>query len=83
MGSPALTSRGFMEKDFVQVAKIVDQGVKLTQSLKEKCPGSKVSDFKSWVHGDMPEIKALKAEVEEFAGSFPAIGFNVETMRYK
>jgi len=83
LGSPALTSRGFMEEDFQQVAKFLDQGVKITQSLKESCPGKKLKDFKSYVNGDMPEIKALKAEVEAFAGEFPAIGFDVEAMRYK
>jgi glycine hydroxymethyltransferase len=29
------------------------------------------------------EIKALKAEVEEYAKAFPTIGFEKATMRYK
>lgn len=31
---------------------------------------------------DYPAIKALRAKVEEFAMSFPTIGFEKSTMRY-
>jgi len=83
LGSPALTSRGFMEEDFEQIAEFLNEGVEITKALKASCPGKKLSDFKSFVHGDMPEIQALGAKVEAFASEFPSIGFNVDTMRYK
>jgi len=82
MGTPALTSRGFMEDDFVQVAKFLDRGVKITKSLKDSCPGKKGSDFQAYVNKEIPEIAELRSDVEQFAGEFPAIGFDVGTMRY-
>jgi len=82
LGTPALTSRGFMEADFQQVAKFLDQGVKITAKLKAEAPGKKLSDFNGYVTKDMPEIAQLRSEVEAFAGEFPAIGFDVGTMRY-
>lgn len=33
MGSPALTSRGFVEKDFDQVAEFVDRAVQIAGAL--------------------------------------------------
>jgi len=82
LGTPALTSRGFMEADFVQVAEFLDRGVQITQKLKGEAPGKKLSDFNGFVNKEIPEIAALRADVEAFAGEFPAIGFNPETMRY-
>ena len=45
MGSPALTSRGFVEKDFEKVAALVDRGVTIAQELKKKT-GNKLADFR-------------------------------------
>jgi len=33
MGTPALTSRGFYESDFEEVARFIDEGMKLCQSI--------------------------------------------------
>jgi glycine hydroxymethyltransferase len=82
LGTPALTSRGFMEDDFRQVAKFLDRGVQITKKLKAEAPGKKMADFMGYVKKDMPEIAELRSDVEKFAGEFPAIGFDVETMRY-
>merc|ERR1712039_73258 len=68
MGTPALTTRGFMEADFVKVANFVDRAVKIT------------ADIKSQVG---PKLKELKADVEAFASAFPTIGFDASEMRYK
>ena len=40
MGAPALTSRGFIEADFEQVAEFVHQGIQITKDLKSKCKGA-------------------------------------------
>ena len=40
MGAPALTSRGFIESDFEQVAEFVHQGIQITRDLKAKCKGA-------------------------------------------
>lgn len=34
-GAPALTSRNFLEKDFVQVAEFLDQGFQITSELTQ------------------------------------------------
>lgn len=36
MGSPALTSRGFIESDFEHVAEFVHRGVEIAKELKAK-----------------------------------------------
>merc|ERR1711871_28880 len=56
LGTPALTSRGFMEDDFRQVAKFLDRGVQITKKLKAEAPGKKMADFMGYVHKEMQEI---------------------------
>lgn len=46
MGSPALTSRGFIEKDFDKVAEFVDRAVQIAVAVKAKS-GGKLKDFKA------------------------------------
>ncbi|GAB4816507.1 hypothetical protein N2152v2_003553 [Parachlorella kessleri] len=83
MGSPALTSRGFVEADFDQVAEFVAQGVRIAQDLKKQT-GPKLKDFKDFLNAETPApIKELGQEVEAFAKQFPTIGFEKGTMRYK
>lgn len=36
MGAPALTSRGFVEQDFAQVAEFVHRGIEITKELKSR-----------------------------------------------
>lgn len=79
-GSPAMTSRGLVEKDFVQIADFVHRGILITSTLKSKW-GTKVKDFTTGLEGaaaDIPEIVSLKKEIEDFAVSFPAIGIRDE-----
>ena len=110
MGAPALTTRGFNERDFkkvrtvtrsaavvstciaanvcscgsaAQVAEFVDRAVKITQQVKEKT-GSKLKDFRAYLDAnEVPELVALKHEVEDYAKQFPTIGFEKATMRYR
>lgn len=83
MGSPALTSRGFIERDFEKVAALVDRGVAIAQELKKKS-GPKLKDFRDLLNKEVPSsIKELKAEVEEFATKFPTVGFEKAAMKYK
>merc|ERR1711972_851786 len=74
MGAPALTTRGFDEADFKQVAEFVDRGVKITQDIKAEV-GPKLKDFRNAVdEREFPAITQLKHDVEEFAKGFPTIG---------
>ncbi|KAM7516920.1 hypothetical protein LguiA_006503 [Lonicera macranthoides] len=85
MGTPALTSRGFVEEDFVKVAEFFDAAVKLALKVKADSKGTKLKDFVASMNSDaiQSEIKKLRGEVEEYAKQFPTIGFEKETMKYK
>jgi len=77
MGAPALTSRGFTEEDFVQVAKFFDRSVKIAVDIKKKT-GGKVKDFKAALENgpdSFPDLVALRKEVIAFSSKFPTIGF--------
>mmetsp|Transcript_6285 Transcript_6285/g.6886 ORF Transcript_6285/g.6886 Transcript_6285/m.6886 type:complete len:494 (-) Transcript_6285:155-1636(-) len=77
IGTPALTSRGFTEEDFVQVAEFFDRAVNITQQIKSKT-GPKVKDFKAALEkgaNDFPELVQLQKDVVAFARQFPTIGF--------
>ena len=60
----------------------MDRAVQITVKIKEKS-GNKLKDFRTYVDTqEIPELKALKHEVEEFAKRFPTIAFEKATMRY-
>ena len=80
MGTPALTSRGFTEDDFIKVAGFFDDAVKITLKVNADC-GGKPKDFKAALsnptesYNKYPELKNLQEKVQLFARSFPTIGF--------
>lgn len=83
MGAPALTSRGFVESDFRQVADFVHRGVHIAKELKDQS-GPKLKDFRALLDAGVPQsITDLKNDVEEFAKNFPTIGFEKASMRYR
>uniref|UniRef100_A0A8C4PZ04 Serine hydroxymethyltransferase n=1 Tax=Eptatretus burgeri TaxID=7764 RepID=A0A8C4PZ04_EPTBU len=77
LGSPALTSRQFKEKDFERVVDFIDEGIQIAKDVKKKTGNLK--EFQQNLFSD-PETKAsiteLKARVETFARSFPMPGFD-------
>lgn len=89
LGAPALTTRGFTEDDFVQVARFIDEGVQLTAELNAKAVASgakKVVDFKAYVANDAEataQVDALKSKVAAFVRTFPTIGYSEADMKYK
>ncbi|TQD70971.1 hypothetical protein C1H46_043494 [Malus baccata] len=86
MGTPALTSRGFLEDDFVKVAEYFDAAVKLALKIKANAKGTKLKDFVAALQSDsqvQSEITKLRHEVEQYAKQFPTVGFEKETMRYR
>jgi glycine hydroxymethyltransferase len=86
MGTPALTSRGFMEEDFAKVAQFFERAVAIAVELKATEQGKKLKGFKEMctvgpsVH---PDLVALRAEVSEFACTFPTIGFTEDEMEFE
>ncbi|KAF3682722.1 Serine hydroxymethyltransferase 1, mitochondrial [Capsicum annuum] len=86
MGTPALTSRGFIDEDFVKVAEFFDAAVKIAVKIKAETSGTKLKDFVTKLQSRasiQSEISKLRHNVEEYAKQFPTIGFEKETMKYK
>jgi glycine hydroxymethyltransferase len=81
VGTPALTSREFKERDFEKVAELIHSAISiaitLQNELKTSNPHAKLKDYKAYVEEVYPgstELQTLKAHVEEFAASFPMPG---------
>jgi glycine hydroxymethyltransferase len=91
MGSPALTSRGFDEGDFDKVAEFFHRAVGIAKAHKAAVEGKglkKVAEFRASLkdsdEGTWPEaLRALKKDVAAFSQSFPVVGFDAASMRYK
>jgi glycine hydroxymethyltransferase len=81
IGTPALTSRGFLEADFVKVAGFLHRAAQLCVEI-QSTSGKKISDFALALESH-PQVAALRADVNAFATSFNMPGFDVTTMRNK
>jgi glycine hydroxymethyltransferase len=83
MGTPAMTTRGFNEDDFVRVADVVDRAVtiasridkaarKAAEEKGEKNPGRLKLFLEHLGNGETePEIVQLRSEVEDWVGTYP------------
>ncbi|KAG6600451.1 Serine hydroxymethyltransferase 3, chloroplastic, partial [Cucurbita argyrosperma subsp. sororia] len=80
IGSPAMTTRGFTEKEFIAVADFIHEGVKITLDAKPLAPGSKLQEFLKFVAtSDFPlidRVSDLRSRVEALTTQFPIPGFN-------
>ncbi|KAG0573473.1 hypothetical protein KC19_VG181400 [Ceratodon purpureus] len=78
IGSPALTTRGFGEVEFVKVADFLHEGIQIAVHAKETCPGTKIKDFLDYVESESCEQHAaivnLRQRVEAFATQYPIPG---------
>mmetsp|Transcript_6263 Transcript_6263/g.9530 ORF Transcript_6263/g.9530 Transcript_6263/m.9530 type:complete len:504 (-) Transcript_6263:118-1629(-) len=86
MGAPALTSRGFMEDDFGEVAKFFDRAVNIAIKLYKTEKGKKLKGFRELCAVGPsvdPELVQLRADVSAFASSFPTVGFNEDEMAFE
>ncbi|XP_077173340.1 serine hydroxymethyltransferase, cytosolic isoform X2 [Paroedura picta] len=81
LGTPALTSRGFVEKDFQKVAHFIHKGIQLTLQVQgDMSPKATLREFKEKLVSDekyREPLKSLREEVEAFADSFPLPGLPV------
>merc|ERR1712019_25857 len=73
IGTPALTTRKYVESDFEKVGEFLDKALKLALSIQEKS-GPKLKDFVKLMEVN-EEAVALRKEVEDFASGFPMPGF--------
>ena len=79
IGSPAMTTRGFTEKEFVYIAEFIHEGVQLTHEIKQAVTsGSKVQDFIKYVassdFGFTAQVSDLRKRVEALTTQFPIPG---------
>uniref|UniRef100_A0A6N2MVM0 glycine hydroxymethyltransferase n=1 Tax=Salix viminalis TaxID=40686 RepID=A0A6N2MVM0_SALVM len=81
IGAPAMTSRGLVEKDFEQIGEFLHRAVTITLNIQKE-HGKLLKDFNKGLV-DSKEIEALKADVEQFSGSFEMPGFLMSEMKYK
>ena len=78
LGTPALTTRGFVEKDFEQVANFLTRVVEIGLEMQKDHPEvKKVVDFEKLFEKN-EKLQKLKQEVEDFAKKFPMPGFDVQ-----
>ncbi|KJZ72481.1 Putative serine hydroxymethyltransferase [Hirsutella minnesotensis 3608] len=83
MGTPAMTTRGFTEEDFVRVADVVDRAVTIASRVDkaaraaakdrgERSPGRLKLFLDHLGNGDNePEIVQLRSEVADWVGTYP------------
>ncbi|KAG6431463.1 hypothetical protein SASPL_109542 [Salvia splendens] len=81
IGTPAMTSRGLVEKDFEQIAEFLHRAVTITLNIQKE-HGKLLKDFNKGLVNNK-EIEELKADVEKFSSSFDMPGFKLSEMKYK
>merc|ERR1712050_220577 len=67
VGTPAMTSRGLVEEDFVRVGEFIGEAVNVAADIQKES-GPKLVEFKKVLAESPPgKLLELKAEVENFA----------------
>ncbi|KAA0062919.1 serine hydroxymethyltransferase 3 [Cucumis melo var. makuwa] len=78
IGSPAMTTRGFTEREFAAVANFIHEGVKITFDAKPLVPGPKLREFLKFVTTfDFPlidRVSDLRSSVKALTTQFPIPG---------
>merc|ERR1712157_113541 len=75
VGTPAMTSRGLVEEDFVKVGEFIGEAIDIASEV-QKQSGPKMVEFKKVLKESPPgRLLALKSEVENFASRFSTVGF--------
>lgn len=74
IGTPAMTSRGFGEKEFERVAEYIDQSIKLCKEVQGALPkeANKLKDFRAKVtSGEVAKLNELKKGISSWCLTFP------------
>lgn len=74
LGTPALTTRGLVEKDIDQVVSYIDAALKLAKTISETS-GPKLVDFKAAVDQNK-DVLTLREQIENYSQNFPLPGFD-------
>lgn len=71
LGTPAMTSRGFVESDFKFVADTLNNICNLAIKIQQKSPSSKLVDFMKTSESYVMEIHTIKHNVGSYCSQFP------------
>lgn len=71
LGTPAMTTRGFREKDFVFVAKKLNEICNLAIEIQNNSSSSKIIDFMITSNDYIMEIHNIKNDIEKYCNKFP------------
>ncbi|CAI0452467.1 unnamed protein product [Linum tenue] len=78
IGSPAMTTRGFKQSEFMATAELIHEGVQISLEAKSLASGPKLQDFLKFVASpEFPlqdKLSELKKRVEGLATQFPIPG---------
>ncbi|XP_075495699.1 serine hydroxymethyltransferase 3, chloroplastic-like isoform X1 [Primulina tabacum] len=78
IGSPAMTTRGFSENEFIAAADFIHEGVQITLEAKKSVTGSKLQDFMKFVTSPsfplIDKVMDLQKRVETLTTQFPLPG---------
>jgi glycine hydroxymethyltransferase len=75
VGTPAMTSRGLVEEDFVRVGEFIGAAVDIAAEVQKES-GPKLVDFRRMLTESPPgKLLTLKSDVENFASRFDTVGF--------
>ncbi|KAG8375650.1 hypothetical protein BUALT_Bualt10G0122300 [Buddleja alternifolia] len=78
IGSPAMTTRGFSENEFISVADFIHEGVQITLDAKKSVSGTKLQDFMKFVTSPsfplIDRVVDLQSRVEALTTQFPIPG---------
>ncbi|KAM7506916.1 hypothetical protein LguiA_017369 [Lonicera macranthoides] len=78
IGSPAMTTRGFTEKEFVATADFIHEGVQITLEAKQSVPRAKLQEFLKFVESPdfplMDRVSDLRRKVENLTTQYPMPG---------
>ncbi|XP_012230517.1 serine hydroxymethyltransferase isoform X1 [Linepithema humile] len=79
LGTPALTTRGLVEKDIDKVVDFIDKGLQLSKKVSA-ISGPKLVDFKRVLNTDeniKAQVASLREEVETFSKQFQIPGHEI------
>ena len=78
IGTPAVTTRGYVEKDMLEVSRFLDEAAKLSIDI-QKTSGSKLKEFENAISVD-PRVKQLAENVNDFSEQFDIPGFDAKDL---
>jgi hypothetical protein len=67
-----MTTRGCMEKDFVQIMAFLNKGTEIATKVSKETKSTKLKDFKETFKTGKwdSEVESLKKEIKSFANQF-------------